>query len=34
MFGTFFLGGGGTGDCTVDRGSCADNVSLFSNPIS
>ena len=31
MFGTFF---GGTGDCTVDRGSCTDNVLLFSSSIS
>ena len=29
-----FFVGGGMGDCTVDSGSCADNVFLFSSPIS
>ena len=32
MFVIFFLGG--TGDFTVDSGSCTDNVFLFSSPIS
>ena len=29
----FFLFVGGMGDCSVDSGSCADNVFLFSSPI-